>query len=225
MPTSGVTTRTFDQNEILQEAWELATGGGDLRSGYDLRTARRSLELLLLEWANRGVNLFTVDTQTVALVAGTATYTLDTDTVDVMEAVVRTGSGTSQNDRSITRITISTYANIANKNVEGSPNQYYINRQTSQPSVTLYPVPSAADTLMLWTLRRIEDAGVGSNTIDTPFRFIPALIAGVALGIAMKRPEGAPRIPMLAEYYKATWDRASDEDRDKSTLRIVPGRR
>lgn len=222
MPTSGATTRNFDVNEILQEAWERATGGQDLRSGYQLRTARRSLELLLLEWANKGLNLFTVEPLEVPLVAGTATYDLPVDTVDLIEHVVRSGVGTSQRDNTLVRISVSTYATLTYKNNVAFPSQIYVNRQ-AQPTITLYPIPDNDYTLIAWRLRRIQDAGTGSNVMDMPFRFIPALIAGTAYHIALKLPEGMARLPMLQDYYQREWMDAADEDRDRASVKLIPG--
>lgn len=222
MTTSGVATLNFDVNEILQEAWERATGGMDMRAGYQLRTARRSLNLLLLEWANKGINLFTIEEIVVPLVAGQDEYTLPADTVDLIEHVYRTGTGQSQTDRTLTRITVSTYATLVNKQTQGVPNQIYIDRQI-QPVIHIYPVPLTNATLVCWRLRRIQDALTGSNTMDMPFRFIPALIAGTAFHIAMKVPEGAGRVELLKSAYNEAWMDAADEDRDRSSWYVTPG--
>lgn len=224
MTTSGTAAINFDVNEILQEAWERATGGGDLRSGYQLRTSRRSLNLLLMEWANQGLNLFTVEEIAIPLIQGQADYTLPADTIDLIEHVVRQNTGTNQTDRVVSRMSVSTYATLSNKNIVGLPNQIYIDRQI-EPVITLYPIPQNNDyTLVCWRLRRIQDAADGSNTMDMPFRFIPALIAGVAYKIAQKVPEGAARMQMLEALYIDAWRGASDEDRDRASVRFVPGR-
>lgn len=224
MTTSGTAAINFDVNEILQEAWERATGGGDLRSGYQLRTARRSLNLLLLEWANSGLNLFTIEEIAIPLVQGQAKYTLPADTVDLIEHVVRQNTGTNQTDRTVTRMSVSTYATLSNKNIVGLPNQIYIDRQI-EPEITLYPIPQNDDyTLVCWRLRRIQDAATGSNTMDMPFRFIPALIAGVAYKISQKVPEGTQRMIILEQMYRTAWQDAADEDRDRASVRFVPGR-
>src|SRR5512135_1299094 len=162
MTTSATTTFDLDLTELVEEAFERC--GKELRSGYDLRTARRSLNLLFAEWANRGVNLWTVQTNTISLVSGTATYDLPTDCVDLLEHVIRTNSGTSiQADLSITRISVSTYATIPNKNVTGRPVQVYVNRAQSVPTITVWPVPDPSNsyTFAYWYLRRIQDAGTG----------------------------------------------------------------
>ena len=199
MATTGTTTFNLDLAEIIDESWERATSD-EPRSGYDFRTARRSLNLLLTEWANRGFNMWAVEEGSIAMVASTATYNLPEDTVDLIDHVIRTGSGTSQNDLVLTRIGVSTYASIPNKNVTGRPIQLYIDRQIT-PTVTVWPVPDASSTYTLryWRLRRFEDAGHGVNTQDIPFRFLPALVAGLAFYIAQKKPEGQPRLQTLKQ--------------------------
>lgn len=221
MATSGVTDFNLDVNEILEEAWERATEGSDLRVGYQLRTARRSLSILLLDLSNKGINLFTVEEGAIPLLTGVATYDLPTDTVDLMEHVVRT-TDTTQRDTSLTRITVSTYATLSNKLTQGRPNQVYIDRQIT-PTVTVYPVPqNDSYTLVYWRLRRIQDAATGANTMDMPFRFLPALVAGVAYYIAMKVPGGQARVPLLKAAYNEALQDAMDEDRDKASWRITP---
>lgn len=223
MTTSGTAQINFDVNEILQEAWERATGGGDLRSGYQLRTARRSLNLVLMEMANQGLNLFTIEEIAIPLVQGRATYALPVDTVDLIEHMLRQNVPT-QFDRALSRISVSTYATLPNKTVEGVPNQVYIDRQTA-PTITLYPAPNGPNyVLQAWRLRRIQDAATGGNTLDMPFRFVPAIIAGVAYHIAMKVPEGAgDRTLLLKASYNESLQLAKDEDRDRASVFLVPG--
>lgn len=222
MATTGTTTFNLDLAETIEEAWERATGG-EIRGGYDFRTARRSLNLLLTEWANRGFNMWAVEEGSIAMVASTATYNLPEDTVDLIDHVIRTGSGTSQNDLVLTRIGVSTYASIPNKNVTGRPIQLYIDRQLT-PTVTVWPVPDASSTYTLryWRLRRFEDAGHGVNTQDIPFRFLPALVAGLAFYIALKKPEGQPRLQTLKQEYEEAWLMASTEDREKASITFYP---
>lgn len=221
MATSGTTSFNLELVELLEEAFERA--GSEMRTGYDLRTARRSLNLLFADWANRGLNLWTLDSSTVPLVAGTATYNLPADTVDLLDHVVRTGSGTTQSDISITRISNSTYSSIPNKLVTGRPIQLVVNR-TATPSVTVWPVPDAATTytLVYWRMRRIQDAGDGANTMDLPFRFLPAMVAGLAYYLAMKVPNGTDRLQILKAQYDEAWTFATDEDREKAAVRFVP---
>lgn len=222
MSLSGTTTFNLDLVEILEEAAERC--GLELRTGYQYKTARRSLSLLLLDFANKGINLWTVSEGTIPLVAGTATYNLPNDTVDLIEHVVRTGTGTSQSDLSISRISVSTYATIPTKNNTGRPVQCYINRQSPTPTITLWPVPDNSQpyTLVYWRLRRLQDAGTGPTEQDVPFRFLPALIAGTAYHMAMKTPEGMARLQTLKLQYDEALAEAMAEDRDRASVRFVP---
>lgn len=224
MTTSGTTSFNLDLTELVEEAFERC--GAELRSGYDLKTARRSLNLLFADWANRGVNLWTVAQSSITLVAGTATYDLPTDTVDLLEHVIRTGAGntSTQADLTITRISVSTYATIPNKLSQARPIQVYINRQAPTPNITVWPIPdnSQTYTFVYWYLRRIQDAGGGVNTMDVPFRFIPCMVAGLAYYLAMKIPDGLQRLETLKAQYDEAWDLASSEDREKAAVRFVP---
>jgi len=224
MATSGTAAFNMDLTELVEEAFERA--GSELRSGYDLRTARRSLNLMFADWANRGVNLWTVDQGSIDLVAGTGTYNLPDDTVDLMEHVIRTNAGnmTTQADLTCSRISVSTYSTLPNKLSEGRPIQVYIDRQSPTPTITLWPVPDAAQSykFIYWRLRRIQDAGNGVNTMDVPFRFLPCMTAGLAYYLALKIPGAAERLPILKEQYDEAWALAASEDRDKSSIRFVP---
>jgi len=224
MSTSGTATFNLDLSEIVEEAFERC--GSELRSGYDLRTARRSLNLLFADWANRGLNMWTFEQGTIPLVYGTATYDLPSDTVDLLEHVIRTGAGnaSTQADLTITRISVSTYATIPNKLQQARPIQILIERRQETPRVTVWPVPDNVQTyqLVYWRLRRLQNAGDGSNTMDVPFRFIPAMVAGLAYYLAMKVPSGAERLPVLKAQYDEAWAIASEEDREKAAVRFVP---
>jgi len=221
MATSGTTAFNMDFTEIAEEAWERA--GREMRSGYDLRTARRSMNLMTIEWQNRGINLWTIDEGTVSLVSGTSQYTLPADTVDLLEQVIRTGSGSTQQDLTINRISVSTYASIPNKTTTGRPIQFWIERLVDAPRINVWPVPDSNDyTFKYWRMRRIEDAGAGVQTADMPFRFLPCLVAGLAYHIAMKVPELAQRVQMLKAAYEEEFDRAASEDRVKTNARFVP---
>ena len=224
MATSGVTTFNLDLSEIVEEAFERC--GAELRSGYDLRTARRSMNLMFADWANRGVNLWTVEQGSIALVQGTATYNLPDYTVDLLEHVIRTGAGnvSTQADLTITRISVSTYSTIPNKLTQARPIQVYINRQEDIPTVTLWPIPDGSQSysFVYWRLRRIQDAGDGVNTMDVPFRFLPCLVAGLAYYLSMKIPGAMERLGVLKDQYDIAWGLAADEDRDKAAIRLVP---
>ena len=210
--------------ELFEEAYERA--GLEMRSGYDLKTARRSLNIMTLEWQNRGLNLFTIEAGTLSLVAGTATYTLPSDTIDIIEHQLRTGSGTSQLDAYIERMSVSTYSQQGSKNVQGRPSQIYVQRNATNVTVTLWPVPDATTsyTLAYYRLKGIDglSAGIGGATESIPPRFVPALVSGLAYYIAMKKPEVADRVIPLQQEYEKQFAMAADQDQDRSTLRIVP---
>jgi hypothetical protein len=223
MATSGTATFNLDLLEAVEEAFERC--GSELRTGYDIKTARRSINLMLADWSNRGINMWTIEQGSIPLIAGTDTYNMPADTIDLLEHVIRTGTGVTQADLSITRISVSTYATIPNKNVTGRPIQIKINRLNA-PSVTVWPVPDAVlpYTLVYWRLRRIQDAGGGVDTPDLPFRFLPVFVAGLAYYLSMKLIGGAERMPGLKAQYDEAWQFAADEDREKAAVRFVPRR-
>ena len=300
MAISGTTAFNLDLTELVEEAFERA--GSELRTGYDLKTARRSLNLLFADWANRGINMWTFEQGTINLVPGQSTYPLPADTVDLLEHVIRTGAGSAstQADLSITRISVSTYATIPNKLQQARPIQLWVQRLDSErsaigtvltsaisatdttipvasvvglpttgfvligteiinygsisgnqllycsrgqasttaathatgsptyaqnlPSVTVWPTPDNSTTyqLVYWRMRRIDDAGGGVNTMDVPFRFIPAMVAGLSYYLAMKVPNGAQRLDILKSQYDEAWELASTEDRETASSRFVP---
>lgn len=242
MTTSGTSTFNLDLNNIVEEAFERA--GAELRTGYDLRTARRSLNLLTIEWANKGINLWTVEQGTIALTQGTITYPLPIDTIDLIEHVIRTQTGIPQTDININRISVDTYATIPNKNAQGRPIQVWINRQSGatyppggqpegtnpntgvdHPTINVWPCPDQDNyyTFVYWRLRRIQDAGTGGTaTQDIPFRLLPAMVAGLAYHLSLKIPGAMERTPLLKAMYDEQWQLAADEDREKAPLRIAP---
>jgi hypothetical protein len=226
MTTSGTAAFNLDLTELVEEAFERV--GSEMRTGYDLRTARRSLNLLFADWANRGVNMWTFEQGSITMVPGTATYNLPADTVDLLEHVIRTGAGNSatQADLTITRISVSTYATIPNKLQQARPIQVWVERLQDTPRITVWPVPdnSATYTFVYWRLRRIDDAGGGVNTLDVPFRFLNAMVAGLAYYLALKVPGGMDRVGLLKAQYDEAWDLASSEDREKAAVRFVPRR-
>mgnify|MGYP006419475435 FL=1 len=223
MTTSGTTAFNMDFTEIAEEAWERA--GREMRSGYDLRTARRSMNLMTIEWQNRGINLWTIDEGTISLTTGTSEYDLPADTIDLLEQVIRTGAGnqSTQSDLTISRVSVSTYASIPNKLSRGRPIQVWIERLRDNPKINVWPVPDSNDyTFKYYRLRRVQDAGAGAETADMNFRFFPCLVAGLAYYIAMKIPELADRIPMLKQAYEEQFMLAAGEDREKTPARFVP---
>ena len=241
MTTSGATSFNLDLNNLIEEAFERC--GKELRTGYDFRTARRSLNLLTAEWANRGVNLWTIEQGEVAMVQGQIAYELPIDTVDLLEHVIRTGTSQNQQDLTITRISVSTYATIPNKLAQGRPIQVWVDRQSGatypaggrpegtntttgvdHPQIYVWPTPDQSNyyTFVYWRMRRIQDGGNGTTTQDIPFRFLNCMVAGLAYYLAMKiAPE---RMEALKFQYDEQWKYAAEEDRDKSAIRFVPRR-
>jgi hypothetical protein len=238
--TTSVSTFNPTLNEIFEEAFERC--GQEMRTGYDFRTARRSLNFLLGEWANRGVNLWTIEQGSINLVQGQVTYDLPNDTVDLLEHVIRTdsGQGPNQTDLNITRISVSTYSTIPNKLTQGRPIQVWINRQSGQttdllgatpayPQINVWPAPDQGTALnpyyvfYYWRLKRIYDAGNGVNVPDIPFRFQNCLVAGLAYMLSIKLPNADPvRTQGLKMMYDEAWDLAAGEDREKAADRLVP---
>ena len=224
MTTSGTATFNMDFTEIAEEAWERA--GRELRSGYDLRTARRSMNLMTIEWQNRGINMWTIDNPTsINLVQGQSEYTLPADTIDLLEQQIRTNAAntSTQSDLTINRISVSTYSAIPNKLTQGRPIQVYVQRLQPAPKVIVWPVPDNNNyQLNYWRMRRIEDAGSGIQTADISFRFLPCLVSGLAYHIAMKVPELVDRVQMLKAVYDEQFEMAASEDREKTPARFVP---
>lgn len=222
MTTSGTATFNLDLAELIEEAFERC--GLELRSGYDMRTARRSLNLLTVEWANRGINLWTIEQGSVSMVPGQATYDIPADTIDLLDHVIRTGSGQNQTDINISRIAEPTYSTIPNKNATGRPIQVWIQRLRDNPKITVWPTPDSSQqySFIYWRLRRIQDAGSGVNTQDIPFRFLNCMVAGLAFYLSMKLPVEPGRRNELKLDYEQQLDLASSEDREKAPVRFVP---
>lgn len=299
--TSGTVAFNLNVNELIEEAFERC--GQELRTGYDFRTARRSINLLTIDWANRGLNLWTLEPGQIQLNQGQIMYPLPNDTIDLLDMVTRTGTGLNQQDININRISESTYITIPNKNATGRPIQVWINRQSGQenptdielgenlgavtttttitlsstvglaqfgfikignetiqyggidgnqitgviravnntplephlinakiyvqnlPTVNVWPAPDQSDfyQFVYYRLRRIQDAGSGVTNEDIPFRFIPAMVAGLASYLSMKLPNVDPgRIQMLKQDYEQAYQNAADEDREKAAIRFVP---
>lgn len=219
MTTSGTSAWNLEIIDLIEEAYERA--GLEARTGYDFRTARRSLNIISAEWSNRGLNLWTVQENSLVLTPGVKTYTLADDTIDIIETIIRTTTSGSALDYTVSRIGVGDYATLPNKNTTGRPLQIYVDRQV-QPTITLWPVPDLPYTIIYWTMRRIQDATTATDVMDMPVRFVPALIAGLAFHIAMKRPEAANRVPMLKQEYMEQFQLAADEDRGREPARFVP---
>ena len=299
--TSGQSSFNLQLTELVEEAYERA--GREIRTGYELRTARRSLNIMFADWANRGVNLWTIEQGVINLVQGQTTYPLPADTVDLVEHVIRTQPNVSstQADLTITRISVSTYATIPNKIAQGRPIQVWVQRYDGMtnltdgvlsagigatdttipltavdqlpptgfikidnelisygyilgttlyncfrgqqnttaaahnigalvywsqiPAISVWPTPDGSQPYQFyyWRMRRTQDAAqYGGFVMDVPFRFIPAMAAGLSYYVATKIPEGMPRLQILKQQYDEAWQLASDEDREKAAIRFVP---
>ena len=215
MATSGSKDFELNVTEYVEEAFERC--GIVARTGYDIRTAKRSLNLMLADWANRGLNQWTIKQTTVTMVQGTNSYTLDVDTIDVVIAVLRRDS----TDYGIARLSRDEYLNIPTKSTESRVSQFFVDRQIT-PSLKVWPTPdNSTDQVIFDRLVRMDDADSATNTMQMPFRFYPALAAGLAYYIALKK---APtRIQVLKGLYEEEMDRAMTEDRDRANLTITPG--
>jgi len=204
----------LDVGELIEEAYERC--GLEMRTGYDAKTARRSLNLMFADWANRGLNLWTVTQETKAVTSGTATYTLSSEFVDLLEVVLRNSSNT---DFTLSQMSRNEYLTIPNKASTGQPSQYFFDRQTT-PTITLWSTPDASYTLVYYYVRRIQDADSLINNADAPFRFLPCMAAGLAYYIAIKR---APdRIQILKSIYEEEFQRAASEDASSTPLKLTP---
>ena len=214
MAVSGSTDFELDVAEYIEEAFERC--GLEARTGYDLKTAKRSLNLLFADWANRGLNQWTITQTTQALTSGTSTYNLNTNVIDILSVVVRRSS----TEFAMERISRSTYFGIPTKSTTGRPNQFFLDRQIT-PVLKIWPTPeNSTDTIIFDALTRMDDADTFINTMDMPFRFFPCLAAGLAYYISMKRVPN--RTQMLKAVYEEEFQRAMTEDRDRASFNVVP---
>lgn len=222
MATSGTTSFNLSIDEVIEEAYERC--GVRTNSGYDLRSARRKLNLLFSEWGNRGINLWKVELNEVALVTGQANYSVDSAASDVLEAYISSSAGTpgtSTNDISLTKIDRSAYAALPNKGQQGQPSQYFVDRQRT-PVIYLYQTPdlNTYTYLKYYTINRIEDAGAYTNDPDVVFRFLPCMCSGLAFYLAhVKAPD---RVAILKQLYEDELDRALREDGQRASVYISP---
>jgi len=214
MTTSGSKDFELDVAEYIEEAFERC--GLEVRTGYDLKTAKRSMNLMLAEWANRGLNQWTIKQRTVTLTQGDGDYDVGADVIDILSVVVRR----SNTDYALDRISRDSYLSIPNKTTQGRPSQFFLDRQVT-PNLKVWPVPeNDTDVIYYDALTRMDDADAQTNTLDMPFRFYPCLAAGLAYYIAMKR---APqRIQLLKAVYEEEFERAMAEDRDRASFNVVP---
>ncbi len=214
MAVSDSTDFELDVAEYIEEAFERC--GLEVRTGYDLKSAKRSLNLMLAESANRGLNQWSITQTTQALTSGTATYNLNTNVIDILSVVVRRSS----TDFAMERISRSTYLGIPTKSTTGRPNQFFLDRQIT-PVLKIWPTPeNSTDTIIFDALTRMDDADTFINTMDMPFRFFPCLAAGLAYYISIKRAPN--RTQMLKAVYEEEFQRAMTEDRDRASFNVVP---
>ncbi len=214
MTTSGSANFELDVSDYIEEAFERC--GLEVRTGYDLKTAKRSLNLLFADWANRGLNQWTIAQRTQTVTADDADYDLGADVIDVLSMVVRR----STTDFSMSRISRDQYLSIPNKTTTGRPTQFFIDRQIT-PKIKIWPTPeNSTDVLHFDCLTRIEDADTFTNTVEVPFRFYPCLAAGLAYYIAIKKTPD--RIQLLKSIYDEEFDRAQAEDRDRASFNVAP---
>lgn len=218
MATSGTTNFTLDVVDIIEEAYELA--GTEMRAGYDMRTARRSLNLLMREWGNKGINFWTIQEYQIPTTLGVSEITLPADCIDILDAFWRTGTNQNQNDRSMNRISVVEWSQTANKNQPGSPSQYWVQRVV--PAIcTIWPVPAIEGTFVFYGLRSIQDVGAYGNNMDIPPRFLPAMTTGLAYYLALKSGDFNKAVALKQEYDRQ-FTLAAEEDRERSPFKLVP---
>jgi len=214
MAVSGSTDFELDVADYIEEAFERC--GLEVRTGYDLKTAKRSMNLMFADWANRGLNQWTIEQRSFAVTSNDGNYDLGTDVIDILSLVVRR-DGT---DFALDRISRDEYLNIPTKTTQGRPTQFFVDRQIT-PVLKMWPLPdNSTDVVLYDALTRLDDADTYTNTLGVPFRFYPALAAGLAYYISVKR---APdRMQMLKSLYEEELNRAMDEDRDRASFRVAP---
>jgi len=222
MATSGTKSFSLDTAEVIEEAYELA--GLELRTGYDAATARRSLNIMFSDWANRGINLWTVEQVSLDLVSGTSSYPLNSFDVDVLEAVVRVYDSTSSStfsDISIERISRSEYLGVPDKSTTGRPSQYFVDRKET-PVLKLYPTPDDRTTykFISYRIQRIDDVTASAQDQEVPSRFVQCMTLGLAYQLCLKR--NPQKAGLVKVDYEESFNRAADEDRDRASISLTP---
>ena len=223
MATSGTHTFNLDISDVMEEAYDLC--GLELRSGYSFRGAKRALNLVFLEWQNKGLNLWTVEQGTVSVTAGTSSYTIDASALDVVDAFIRTDAGdiTKQFDQQLNRISRTEYNHQANKLLQSKPTQFFVDKDSGSIKLVLWSTPDKAYTLVYDYIQRIEDTGdVASNNVDVPSRYLPCLTYALAYNLAVKSPEAQPRVPMIVFCSRYSIKDVSDADRERASIKFVP---
>ena len=225
MATSGTYTFNLDLSDIMEEAYDLC--GSEIRTGYDFRSAKRALNLVFLEWQNKGLNLWTIEQGTQALTAGTSSYAAESSAIEIVDAFIRTNAGntSSQYDQTLTRTSRTEYQHQASKLTQSKPTQFYVDKDASTINIVLWATPDDAETytLVYDYIQRIEDTGnTASNNTDVPARYLPCLTYALAYNFASKMPEAINRVPMIKQRYDELWRDVSDADREKASVRFVP---
>tara|TARA_R110000796_G_scaffold157458_2_gene274129 strand:- start:1036 stop:1728 length:693 start_codon:yes stop_codon:yes gene_type:complete len=223
MATSGTHTFNLDISDIMEEAYDLC--GLELRSGYSFRGGKRALNLVFLEWQNKGLNLWTVEQGSVSVTEGTSSYTADASALDIVDVFIRTDAGdeTKQFDQRLNRISRTEYNHQSNKLLQSKPTQFYVDKDSGSVKLVLWSTPDKAYTLVYDYIQRIEDTGdVASNNVDVPSRYLPCLTYALAYNLAVKSPEAQPRVPMIKQRYDELWKDVSDADRERASVRFVP---
>jgi len=239
--TSGTTTfdKTFSIDEIIEEAFERL--GIQNISGYQLKTSRRSINIMLQEWGNRGIHYWEIDETNMDLIEGQSDYdffrssadgtsavTTPTNGItgmsDVLEAQLRSNrTQTTQSDSPMTKVDRSTYAGFSNKLSKGTPNQYWVERFIDKVRIHIYPTPdstNASKDMHFYFIKRIQDAGAYTNATDVPFRFVPCMVSGLAYYLSMKY---APQLMQgMKLVYEDEFQRALQEDGSASSTYITP---
>ena len=221
MTTSGSTNFEPNVTEFIEEAYERC--GLELRTGYDLKSALRSVNIMLAEWANRGLNQWTIDQSTQTVTQGTYDYALNSNVIDVLDVVVRRTVNNRQTDISMSRLSRSEYLNIPNKQTQARPSQFFLDKSIT-PVLKVWPAPeNSTDVIVFNKIIRMDDADAANNTMDMPFRFFPCFTAGLAYYISLKK---APQLtPQLKAIYEEEFRRAADQDEDRASFRIRPNLR
>jgi|TARA_R110000772_G_scaffold61359_1_gene138327 hypothetical protein len=218
MALSGSTNFEPNVTEFIEEAYERC--GLELRTGYDLKTAIRSVNLMLAEWANRGLNQWTIEQGTETVVEGQNDYPLNANIIDVLDVVVRRTINNIPTDISINRVSRSEFINIPNKTTKARPSQFFFDK-LSTPVLKVWPAPeNSTDVLVFNKIVRMDDADKATNTMDMPFRFYPCFVAGLAYYLSLKKN---PQLtPQLKAIYEEEFRRAADQDEDRASFRVRP---
>ena len=222
MATSGTYNFSMDIDEVIQEATEMI--GGEITLGEEPRSARRSINLLLQDWQNRGIQLWTIGTTAVTVTTSTTAYTLADQNIDILEAVINVQSGDGSTDLQLNRISMEEYLKIPRKTQTGRSSQYAVRRDRDNIVVSLWPLPdNSTNILKLETVKYIEDVSRSNQTADISRRFLPCLTAGTAYFMSMKRPGVDPsRINMIKQEYEERLSRAQEEDRERASMLMRP---